>query len=91
MKRTKYSADKKAQIVLQNLRGTSIGELSREYGISSGLIHKWKDQFTTNMSTVFEGNKEVEQSKKKIEEYEKTIGKLVTQNDFLEHVLKTLD
>lgn len=91
MKRTKYSADQKAKIVLQNLRGTSIGELSREHGISPGLIHKWKDQFMANVGSIFETNKDKEADTRKIEQYEKTIGKLVTQNDFLEHVLKALD
>ncbi len=46
MKQPRFSAEAKANIVLEVLRGDrSISETCREHGIAQSLFYKWKDKF----------------------------------------------
>ena len=54
MKRRKWGSKEKARIVLEGLRGRSVAELCKEYGISSAMYYKWRDQFLDNASQAFE-------------------------------------
>jgi transposase-like protein len=54
MKRLKWSAEQKALIVLEGLRGPSIGKLCNEHRISQTKYYQWCDRFLGNAHRVFE-------------------------------------
>lgn len=54
MERRKWDVKLKAQIVLEGLRGRSLSEICNEYEISQAQYYKWRDQFLSNASEVFE-------------------------------------
>lgn len=88
--RRTYSPDQKAKIVLSIIDGSkTVLEVSREYDIGPALIHKWRDQFIKQASTVF-ASPENKEDQQKLKRYEYVIAKLTTQNDFLDKVLTTL-
>ena len=88
-KRTKYSAELKAKVVLEILSEVStINELAAKYGISPVVISRWKKEFLERASEVFqkgasEAEKELEQSKEHIAELERKVGQLTYEVDWL--------
>ena len=89
--RRKFTGEQKAKIVLAIIDGTkTVLETSREHDIGPALIHKWRDQFIKQAATVFNTPIEHSTDQQKIKRYEYVIGKLTTQNDFLDKVLTTL-
>ena len=48
----KYTAETKVRIVLELLRGDkSVAQASRDYGIKSSLLYRWKDSFLKGRSS----------------------------------------
>ncbi|MED0736049.1 transposase [Aneurinibacillus thermoaerophilus] len=46
MKRRKWSAEEKMNIVMEGLKGEqSIAEICRQHNISQTLYYRWKDEF----------------------------------------------
>jgi transposase-like protein len=89
--RRKFSPEQKAKIVLSVIDGSkTVLEVSREYELSPGLIHKWKDHFLAEADTVFASKQADSEEKRKMKKYEHVIAKLTTQNDFLDKVLTAL-
>lgn len=89
--RRKFSPEQKARIVLSVIDGSqTVLEVSRQYDIGPALVHKWRDQFVKQASTVFASTTENRAEQQKIKHYEHIIAKLTTQNDFLDKVLTTL-
>jgi len=56
MKRRKWDPKTKSTIVLQGLRGKSVGEICVEHEISQAQYYQWRDQFLANMHQVFISN-----------------------------------
>lgn len=88
-KRRNWSPKEKAEIVLEILREEStLAEISKKYDIAQPVLSRWKVEFITNMSTVF--NKKGEDVEKLKEEHEeekelliKKIGELTLDVDWL--------
>ena len=56
-KRTTYSADFKAKVVLELLEGdNTLNEIASKYNLSPKNLQNWKKQFLENMSLAFQGN-----------------------------------
>lgn len=54
-KRRKFTADFKAQVVLQMLtEQKSAAQASREYGIKDSVLSRWKQEFIERSSMLFE-------------------------------------
>ena len=54
-KRRTFTAEFKAKVVLEALRGeTSQAELCRRYNLSEDQVSEWKQQFLENAVTLFE-------------------------------------
>lgn len=68
----KWTAEEKAKIVLQGLKGRPVAELCNEYQIHQQQYYRWRDQFLENVPKVFDTNK---QSKKE-ERLEREVQKL---------------
>lgn len=93
MARTTYSAQFKAKLVLEVLRGEKeLGTIAYENGINPNMLRNWKREFLENASTVFEDPKKAEKQarrkeesqKKEAERMLKTIGQLTLERDFLQ-------
>lgn len=55
MKRRKWTAKEKLQIVLEGLSGKStMSEICTRYGVGQTQYYQWRDQFLANGARVFE-------------------------------------
>ena len=53
--RRKFTSRQRVQIVLEGLQtDTSVAEVCRRYGISTGLYYRWRDQVYENADRLFE-------------------------------------
>jgi transposase len=53
--RRKFTARQRVQVVLEGLQtDTSVAEVCRRYGISTGLYYRWRDQLFENADRLFE-------------------------------------
>lgn len=90
MKKRKFTAKFKTQVVLEALKEQSkLSDLAQKYKLAPSQISSWKQQFLSGAEQVFSPGK----SGKTSEEQEKdqllqTIGALKVENDFLKKVLK---
>ncbi|WP_080872578.1 transposase [Oceanobacillus timonensis] len=89
MKRKRYTAEFKSQIVLEVLKEEkSMIQIASEHGIHVNQIHKWKTQFLQDMPQIFEKqNKDLEKMKAEheaqVENLYAEVGKLTTQLSWL--------
>ena len=88
-KRTNYTPEFKAKIVLEILAETfTINEIAAKYDISPVVLSRWKKEFLERASEVFkkgpsESEKELEESKEHISELERKVGQLTYEVDWL--------
>jgi transposase len=85
-KRKRYSADFKAKVALEALRGElTIAQLVAKHGVHQTLINTWKRQAVEGMAAVFGDKVEaVEASREaELEKLHAKIGQLVVERDFL--------
>jgi putative transposase len=98
-KRTTYTADFKAKIVLEVLDGEkTLNEIASKYELLPKNIQNWKKQFLSNASIAFDKSIVVKEYKDKIDELEKQsdqlakkVGTLTIERDWLEGKLRSLD
>lgn len=92
MKRKRYTAEFKSQIVLEALKEEkSMSQIASEHGIHVNQIHKWKTQFLQDMPQIFEKqNKDLEKMKAEheaqVENLYAEVGKLTTQLSWLKKI-----
>lgn len=82
MKRRKWTAKQKTQVVLEGLRGVPLGELCAKHEISQTIFYRWKDQFLSNAERAFEANeatKREERLKREIHKLKSVIGDLTVE------------
>ncbi len=97
-KRTTYSADFKAKLVLEVLEGEkTINEIASQYEIIPKNLVNWKKQFLENMSLAFDKSTVVKEYKEEIESLKKDkdmiakkLGETIVEKDFLEGKLVSL-
>lgn len=88
-KRKTWTPEEKAKIVLEVLREeNTLAEISKKYGASQQLISRWKGEFISNMSSVFDKKQAVAEKLAKEHEAEKEtlinkIGELTMDVDWL--------
>jgi transposase len=59
-KRTRYSAEFKAKVALEAIRGeTTVAQLAAKHGIHQTMINAWKKQVMEGMAQVFAGKAEI--------------------------------
>lgn len=75
--RTQHTAAFKTKVALAAIKNPKGAEVARTYGVTAGLVSKWKKQLEEHGSTVFEitPDRENRELKKKVEKLEQLIGK----------------
>ena len=88
--RTHYSAERKAQIVLELLREErTFAQISAEYGIHVNMLRKWKAQAVERLPSVFNNENRAVRELEAAHESEREalyaqIGRLTTQLAWLQ-------
>ena len=87
-KRTRYSAEFKARVALEALRGElTTAQLATKHGIHQTMVGEWKRQAMEGMVAVFSGRSAGQESSKaaevEVERLHAKIGQLLVERDFL--------
>ena len=87
-KRTRYSAEFKARVALEALRGElTTAQLAAKHGIHQTMVGEWKRQAMEGMVGVFSGRSAAQESAKatevEVEKLHAKIGQLLVERDFL--------
>ena len=86
-KRTRYSAEFKARVALEALRGElTTAQLAAKHGIPQTMVGEWKRQAVEGMVRVFSGRSAAQESSKaaevEVEKLHARIGQLLVERDF---------
>ena len=85
-KRKRYSADFKAKVALEAIKGEqTISELGSRYRLHPNMITNWKRQAIKNMAETFSGKSERVRTTDdaQIKDLHAKIGQLTVERDFL--------
>jgi transposase len=87
-KRKRYSAEFKAKVALDALRGElTTAQLATKHGIHQTMVGEWKKQAMDGLVAVFSGRSEAEltakSSEAEVEKLHAKIGQLLVERDFL--------
>jgi len=85
-KRKRYSAEFKAKIALEALRGElTVSQLAAKHGVHQTMISGWKRQAMDGLALVFSGQAEVKEAAREgeVEKLHAKIGQLLVERDFL--------
>jgi putative transposase len=83
-KRNRYTAEFKANIVLELLREEStLNQIAAKYQLTPQMLSQWKSDFIKNASVVFERNKdEAGKLKKEMQEKETRYQQIIGQQSY---------
>lgn len=85
-KRRRYSADFKAKVALEALRGElTAAQLAAKHGVHQTMISEWKRQAVDGLASVFSTKAEAKEGIREgdLEKLHAKIGQLVVERDFL--------
>ncbi len=85
-KRKRYSAEFKARVALEALRGElTVLQLATKHGVHQTLVGDWKRQALDGLATVFSGKADAKEGLREedVEKLHAKIGQLVVERDFL--------
>ena len=87
-KRRTFSAEFKAKVVLELISGKkSLTGASRAYSIKDTVLSRWKQEFLSNATQLFEQPQEVQEKDARIAELERMVGRLTMQIELQKKVL----
>lgn len=84
--RKRYSADFKAKVALEAIRGEmTVAQLAAKHGVHQTMINAWKKQAIEGMAGVLSGKMEAVETAREseIDQLHAKIGQLVVERDFL--------
>jgi transposase len=85
-KRKRYSADFKAKVALEALKGElTLSQLAAKHGVHQTMIAAWRKQAIEGLAGVFSGKAEAAKGARdgEVEKLHAKIGQLVVERDFL--------
>ena len=87
-KRKRYSAEFKAKVALEALRGElTTSQLAAKHGVHQTMVGEWKKQAVEGLASVFSGKEAAQEGAKtaeaEVEKLHAKIGRLVVERDFL--------
>lgn len=65
----------------------TIATLSQKYGIHQSILQRWKSTLLKEGPTIFEDRRRKKESSEKVDNYERKIGELIMELDFLKKAL----
>jgi transposase len=77
--RRNFSPEYKVRVVLEMIKGKSLNEASREYGIKDTVLSRWKQEFLERAPQVFGQPLAENQAEERIGELERMVGRLTMQ------------
>jgi transposase len=93
--RKQYTAEFKLKVVLESLqRETTIEEVRKKFGVSTSMIHRWRQEFHAKAVSIFVDKRDPKQKAQaqgyapgeSPDELKKLIGELTVQNEILKKV-----
>jgi transposase-like protein len=82
-----YKPQLKAQVVLQVLTGTkSAAQVCRDLQINENLLSRWKQQFLTHASLIFERERESSEKDARMADLERMVGRLTLELEIAKKV-----
>ena|SRR3989338_1555582 len=88
-KRRQFTREFKLHI-LEQLQSKSAAELSKEFNVHPMIIYKWKREFETSPGKAFAGHGKVSKLEAEVANYQRLVGKLYAQSEFLKKASETL-
>ena len=85
-KRKRYSAEFKAKVALEALRGElTVSQLAAKHGVHQTMVGDWKRQALDGLVTVFSGKADAKKGVREedVEKLHAKIGQLMVERDFL--------
>ena len=85
-KRKRYTAEFKAKVAMEALRGElTTAQLATKHGVHQTVIGDWKRQAVEGLVTAFSGKAEAKEGMREedVEKLHAKIGQLVVERDFL--------
>ena len=94
-KRTRYSADFKAKVALEALRGElTTAQLAAKHGIHQTMVGEWKRQAMEGLTAVFSGKAAAQEGAKvaevEVEKLHAKFGQLVVERDFFGESVRSM-
>src|SRR5688572_33310340 len=81
-KRRSFSAEFKTRVVLELIVGKkSIADASREYNNKDTVLSRWKQEFVSKATQVFEQPQDLQEKDARIAELERMVGKHTVKNE----------
>ena len=93
--RKQYPAEFKLKVVLESLqRETTLEEVRTKFGVSTSMIHRWRQEFQAKAASIFVDKRDPKQKAQaqgyapgeSPDELKKLIGELTVQNEILKKV-----
>ena len=61
-KRKSYTPEYKLKVVLESMqRDTTQEEVCKKFGVSSSMLHRWRQEFQTNAASIFHDKRDPKQ------------------------------
>ena len=76
--------------VLGELNVKSIAEVCREHNLHPMMVHLWKKQYRENPDKAFSGKGNLWKPEAEVAKYERLVGKLYAENEFLKKTIRSL-
>jgi hypothetical protein len=84
----RWTANRKASVVLELLKGSNAVELARANGISQNELFQWRDRFLEAGKSELKAKRRKDPSDKEIGRLERKIGQLTLQVEILQEVAR---
>jgi transposase len=90
--RKQYTPEFKLKVVLESLqRETTLEEVRTKFGVSTSMIHRWRQEFQAKAATIFVDKRDPKQKAQAAgyapgespDDLKKIIGELTVQNEIL--------
>lgn len=89
-KKSKISADIKLAAILEGIKGRSVVELCREYGISENQYYKWRDEALKGMKDSLQDKRRKEYRDKSSEAERNRLLKLIGEQQLIIDIQKKI-
>ena len=90
-KRRTYTRDLKIAVIRELENGKTPAQVSRENSIHPTMLQRWKREYKEDPQAAFGSNGNISKLNAKVVEYERIIGRLHAENEFLKKALTGLE